>query len=137
MLERTVSSHEACSLEDADTKVSETLPFLVASPGSLCVYLCPHRPRGSQSPTLTFGTCGGGDLSGSGPNVIDDGVLEPGDPGEERSGTGIGELPFPSFCPVSPHHSSLGLLLPMTTDKETLFSLWRTALYALLEFRST
>lgn len=37
-------------------------------------------------PRPTFGACGGGNFSGSGPNVVDDGVLEPGDPGGKGTG---------------------------------------------------
>ena len=45
-------------------------------------------------PRPTFGACGGGNFSGSGPNVIDDGVLEPGDPGGEGTGIGVRKLRF-------------------------------------------
>ena len=73
-------------------------------------------------PRPTFGACGGGNFSGSGPNVIDDGVLEPGDPGGEGTGIGVRKLRFHYFCPVFLHHVFLGLLLLMTTVKEKFSS---------------
>ena len=45
-------------------------------------------------PRPTFGACGGGHFSGSGPNVVDDGVLEPGDPGGKGTGIGVRKLRF-------------------------------------------
>ena len=50
--------------------------------------------RDAPVPRPTFGACGGGNFSGSGPNVIDDGVLEPGDPGGEGTGIGVRKLRF-------------------------------------------
>ena len=50
--------------------------------------------RDAPVPRPTFGACGGGNFSGSGPNVIDDGVLEPGDPGGKGTGIGVRKLRF-------------------------------------------
>lgn len=90
--------------------------------------------RDFQVPRPTFGACGGGNFSRSGPNVIDDGVLEPGDPAGEGAGTGIRSLhshevagfSSPRVCWPAPPLNDQG-------QGGILFSLWRT-LFVLQEF---
>lgn len=55
-----------------------------------------RTPCMAAGPALTFGAGGGGDFPRPGPNVVDDGILEPGDPARDgrrvtaRAPTGAG-----------------------------------------------
>uniref|UniRef100_A0A480HAH8 Prohibitin-2 n=1 Tax=Sus scrofa TaxID=9823 RepID=A0A480HAH8_PIG len=90
-----------------------------------------QHPQGDVHHLQVFGACGGGNFSGSGSNIIDDRVLEPGDPGGEGTRIGIRRQQFPSFCSVLHHHLFLGLLLLNDHGHgDILFSLWRTTVCA-------
>lgn len=103
-----------------------TLPFSLLS-GQAPLFTARNAPV----PRPTFGACGGGNFSGSGSNIIDDRVLEPGDPGGEGTRIGIRRQQFPSFCSVLHHHLFLGLLLLNDHGHgDILFSLWRTTVCA-------
>ena len=67
---------------------------LTLSPSPVSDQAAIFTVRDAPVPRPTFGACGGGNFSGSGPNVIDDGVLEPGDPGGEGTGIGVRKLRF-------------------------------------------
>lgn len=42
--------------------------------------VCAAWPHAGSVQSLTFASCERGDLSGSGSDVVDDGILEPGNP---------------------------------------------------------